>query len=502
MTPHQRTPGHRRRSRRKAVIGATVASAAVVGGTVIAVASNASAATVGASYQTTSSWDAGYSAQYTIANTSSSTLDGWTLTFTLPSGDRISSLWNGSYTVSGQTVTVKPASWNSSVPAGSSVEVGFVADGADPTAPSACTVNGTSCTAGGGSGGSGGSPSTAPSVSASAAPSAPASASPSAGTSGGATAGASASGPASAGSGSGTDAGFSPYVDTSLYPPFSLTDAQKAAGVKDFNLAFVTAGGGCTPEWGGVTALGSDSVASQIGALRSAGGDVRVSFGGANGTELGDSCSSAGTLQAAYQKVIDAYKLTKVDFDIEGAALSNTADITKRDQAIAGLQKANPGLEVSYTLPVLPTGLTQAGVDLLTDAKKQGVAVSAVNVMAMDYGDSAAPSPSGKMGQYAIDSATATQAQVKSVFGYDDATAWKHVAVTPMIGVNDTSDEVFTVSDAAQLASFAKSKGLAWLSMWSATRDKQCAGGAQSYADATCSSVTQSQWDFSKALNG
>ncbi len=52
------------------------------------------------------------------------------------------------------------------------------------------------------------------------------------------------------------------------------------------------------------------------------------------------------------------------------------------------------------------------------------------------------------MGTYAIDAATATDAQVASAFGISDDAAWAKVAVTPMIGVNDTSDEVFTVADA------------------------------------------------------
>jgi hypothetical protein len=82
-------------------------------------------------------------------------------------------------------------------------------------------------------------------------------------------------------------------------------------------------------------------------------------------------------------------------------------------------------------------------------------------VQPMDYGASF----SGDMGQYAIDGATATQAQVKSVLGLSDAAAWQKIAVTPMIGVNDVSTEVFTVADASQLAAFAKAKGLAWLSI-------------------------------------
>lgn len=69
-----------------------------------------------------------------------------------------------------------------------------------------------------------------------------------------------------------------------------------------------------------------------------------------------------------------------------------------------------------------------------------------------------------------------------------------------MIGVNDVSSEVFKVDDAAQLVTFAQSKGLGWLSMWSATRDKQCAGGAKNSADPVCSSITQSDGAFSKAF--
>jgi dihydrodipicolinate reductase len=139
-------------------------------------------------------------------------------------------------------------------------------------------------------------------------------------------------------------------------------------------------------------------------------------------------------------------------------------------------------------------------VNFLRNAKSNGVKVSAVNVMAMDYGDGAAPNPSGRMGQFAIDAATATQSQVKDVFGFSDSDAWQHVAVTPMIGVNDTSTEVFTLADAKQLVDFAQSKSLAGLSMWSATRDKPCPGGSTGFAQATCSSIDQQQFDFTRTF--
>ncbi|NBE52131.1 chitinase [Streptomyces sp. YC537] len=288
---------------------------------------------------------------------------------------------------------------------------------------------------------------------------------------------------------------FAPYVDTSLAPAYDLVDTAAKTGVKEFNLAFVTSGGGCDPLWGGTTGLGDDKVAAQIGDLRAEGGDVRVSFGGAAGSELALNCSSADELAKAYGKVVDAYDLKKVDFDIEGAALPDTEANTRRAQAVAALQKEHPGLDVSFTLPVMPEGLTEPGVALVADAKKNGVRVDAVNIMAMDYG----PSYSGDMGEYAIQAATATHGQIKEALGLSDAEAWKAVAVTPMIGVNDVTTEVFKVDDAQQLVKFAQEKELAWLSMWSSTRDKACEGGSTEVSP-TCSSIEQEPLAFTKAL--
>ncbi|MGW2742074.1 cellulose binding domain-containing protein [Streptomyces sp. NPDC001450] len=481
---------HRRRiSGRNKAIGGLVA-AAVVGGGAVLLTGTANAAGVNAAYTKTSDWSTGYTAQYVVTNNSGQAEKTWTLEFDLPAGAKLGSLWNGESSVSGQHVTVKPAKWDTEgLAPGKSVTVGFVVNGAaDPTG---CRIDNTSCSA---DGGATPEPSGRPTQTQSPAPTPTQSATPT--RSATPTQSATPTPTGSTGSGTTASAGFAPYVDTSLYPAFDLLAAADATGVKNFNLAFITDGGGCTPKWGGVTDVTSDGVAAQIGSLRAKGGDVRVSFGGASGSELATTCSSADALAAAYGKVVDAFKLTKVDFDVEGGALPNTAANTRRAQAIAKLQAQHPGLDVSYTLPVMPEGLTQDGVNLLSNAKSNGVKIDTVNIMAMDYG----PSYSGDMGTYAEQAATATQAQVKSVLGLSDSAAWKAVAVTPMIGVNDVSSEVFKVDDATQLVNFAKSKGLGGLSMWSATRDKQCDGGTKPTADATCSSITQDKFAFSKAF--
>ncbi|MFD0379630.1 cellulose binding domain-containing protein [Streptomyces sp. NPDC127112] len=484
---------HRRRAGGRAKAAGAIVVAAVIGGAAFAFTGTAQATAVGAVYTTSSSWNGGYTGQYVITNGTGRTQADWTLSFDLPPGTRIDSLWNGTHTVDGQHVTVKPASWNRELAPGASVTVGFVASGSGaPGSPKGCLINGVKCSVDqGATPQPSGRPTTRPTAAPtpSTAPTAPtATASPTVAPTAAPTAGPTAPG--------GSGARFAPYVDTSLYPAYDLLDTATSTGVREFHLAFVTAGAGCTPLWGGVTDLAGDKVAGQIGALRARGGDVRVSFGGAAGRELALNCASADELAAAYGKVVDQYRLTKVDFDIEGGALSDTAANTRRAQAISRLQKSHPGLDVAFTLPVMPEGLTQPGVALLADARRSGVRIDSVNIMAMDYG----PAYGGDMGQYAIQAATATQAQLKSVLGLTDQAAWKALAVTPMIGVNDVASEVFSVSDATQLVEFASAKGIGRLAMWSAARDRQCPAGALDHADATCSSVLQQPLAFTMAF--
>ncbi|MEU1080944.1 cellulose binding domain-containing protein [Streptomyces sp. NPDC005908] len=476
---------HRRRiSGRNKAIGA-VTAAAVAGGGAFLFTSTAQAAGVGAAYTRTSEWPTGYTAQYVVTNNSGGSGD-WTLEFELPAGTELGSLWNAESRVSGRHVTVTPPKWDTDgLAAGESVTVGFVVKGtADPTG---CLVDGAACGEGGPAPQPSGRPTDTPTQQPTPTEEPTRPGDPTTDP---------APEPTRTTGGSADGAGFAPYVDTSLFPAYDLLASAEATGVKEYTLAFITDGGGCTPKWGGTGGLGDNAVAGQIGALRAVGGDVRVSFGGAAGSELGTTCASVDALTAAYTEVVDTYGLTKVDFDVEGGALPNAAANTRRARAIAALQKSHPDLDVSFTLPVMPEGLTQDGVNLLTDAERNGVRIDAVNIMAMDYG----PAYSDDMGTYAEQAATATQAQIKGVLGLGEAEAWKTVAVTPMIGVNDVVTEIFTVQDATQLVDFARSKGLGRLSMWSGTRDQQCPGGEKPAADATCSSVLQEKFAFSKAF--
>ena len=287
---------------------------------------------------------------------------------------------------------------------------------------------------------------------------------------------------------------FAPYVDVLLWPTFSIVQAFEQTGHPYYTLAFITSSGGCVPSWGGSVDMESDHYRDEIDGIREAGGDVIISFGGANGIELALACPDVESLQAAYQSVIDRYDLTWIDLDIEGGAVADKPSIDLRNKAVQGLQTANPGLKVAYCLPVLPSGLTPDGLFVLENAAENGVRIDVVNVMAMDYGDGAAPNPEGQMGQYAIDAGNNTWSQMQA------SQIETTIGVTPMIGQNDVASERFYLADAADLLVWAgENAWVSLLSMWSVTRDN---GGCPGQLSPTCSGIEQDTFEFTSTFMG
>lgn len=291
---------------------------------------------------------------------------------------------------------------------------------------------------------------------------------------------------------------FSPYIDMAMPVADNLVAISAASGIQNFTLAFVLSSDRGIG-WQGTGAITDDTLAngttilSQVQAIQAAGGHVTISFGGAAGQEAALTASNAASLQAEYQSVIDRYHVNSLDFDIEGAAVQDQHSIAMRDQALAALQAANPDLTISFTLPVLPTGLTADGLNILASAKHDGVRIDVVNIMAMDYGPSV--DNGGQMGLDAIQAAIATEAQISSL-GLSSK-----IGITPMIGVNDVASEVFTLADARALVDYAQSDpNVVRLSMWSVARDNGNTAGAH-YASPDSSGIAQHPYDFSAVFH-
>lgn len=495
----------------------------------------------------TQDWGTGFAGSYTITNTMSVTLNTWTVSFTLPATEKVTSLWDGNMTTSGNTVTVTNLSWNAPLAPGATTSFGFNASNSGPAEqdPTGCTLNQNPC--------DGSADKTPPSTPTNLAVLSTTSNSVSmnwtastdnlevasynifqgstlvASTPGtvatvtglaasstftfsvqavdeaGNVSGKSNSVTATtkAGGGTGHLPGIAaPFVDIGAFPTPNLTQIAESTGLRDFSLGFIVNGTStCQATWFNAFTMSQGFEQSDIASLRALGADVKPSFGGEAGTELAQSCTDVTSLTAQYQSVIDAYNLTQIDFDIEGSAVADPASIDRRSAAMAALQAAakaqGKSLSITLTLPVLPSGLTSQGLSVVQSAISHGVTIGMVNVMAMDFGDVEAPNPSGRMGMFAIQSAQSLHGQLAPLLpSLSDAQIWNMIGVTPMIGQNDNSSEVFLQSDMQQLLTFAQQQHLGELAFWDVTRDGDACTGSLS----KCTDIPQQPFEFSKII--
>ncbi|MEV4120775.1 cellulose binding domain-containing protein [Micromonospora sp. NPDC049645] len=126
---------------RSLVLSLVAALAATLGAAWVALPAYAAGPT--ASFVKTSDWGSGWEGKYTITNGGSSTINGWSLTFDLPSGTTLGSYWDALLSSAGQRHTFTNRSWNGTIAPGGSVSFGFLASGSG--APSGCQLNGASC---------------------------------------------------------------------------------------------------------------------------------------------------------------------------------------------------------------------------------------------------------------------------------------------------------------------------------------------------------------------
>ncbi len=308
---------------------------------------------------------------------------------------------------------------------------------------------------------------------------------------------------------------FASYVDVTATPIFHF-ETMGASANRDAILSFIVSSpyNACEPTWGGVYTLSQAANAldlnRRIARLQQQGGSVAISFGGQKNQELAVGCADSTQLLNAYQSVVDQYNINTIDLDLEGNGLTDTNAASRRAIAIAQLQSlrraAGKQLAVWVTLPVTPQGLDQDGTNAISQLLIHHVDLAGVNIMTMDYGSSLTA------GQTLINASENALIQTKHQLGIlyqlagihlNDASLWRKLGATPMIGQNDTPNEVFTLQDAEELNQFAAARHMGRMSMWSANRDITCGPNyvfTQIVSDA-CSGVTQNPGDFANRLS-
>jgi Glycosyl hydrolases family 18 len=297
---------------------------------------------------------------------------------------------------------------------------------------------------------------------------------------------------------------FAPYYET-YDTSTDLAAQSQQSGAHYLSLAFLetATAGSCTAYWNGDTSMpiAASSFGSDIATIQAGGGNVIPSFGGytadTTGTDIADSCASVSSIAQVYESLITTYNVPRIDLDVEGTSVTNTAGINRRNEAIAETEAwaaANGrSIQFSYTLPTNPTGLPADELAILQNAVADGAVISTVNLETFDY----YIGTQQNMLTDTFQAATALVGQLQTLYPNDSASQlWHMVGITEMPGIDDFGpDETFTQADAVALAVWARIKGVGMLSFWALQRDNGGCPGTKGAG--TCSGVTQPTWYFS-----
>jgi hypothetical protein len=94
-----------------------------------------------ATYTVASSWSGGYQVDFTVRNNGTSTVNGWSVSFTFPGTQQVSNAWNAQVSQSGQQVTAGNVSYNATLAGGATTSFGMIISGQNQTiSPISCTA--------------------------------------------------------------------------------------------------------------------------------------------------------------------------------------------------------------------------------------------------------------------------------------------------------------------------------------------------------------------------
>jgi len=269
----------------------------------------------------------------------------------------------------------------------------------------------------------------------------------------------------------------------------SPAEVMKATGIRRFTLAFIVSDGACQPVWDNGDPVDGASEEAAIGGIRSAGGQVTVSFGGNGGTKLGLTCDSPEALAGVYQQVISAYRLPAIDLDIEDTEIGSAVARQRIIGALAIVRQRDPGLMISVTIAADSSGPESGGQALITQAAAAGLRIDAWTVMPFDFAG-----PGTDMAQASVQAAEGLKNDLMSAYHESASAAYRTMGISSMNGVTDTGERV-SAADFQVMLRYVAAHHLARFAFWSVNRDMPCTAGSDSN---TCSGIAQKPYAYTK----
>jgi hypothetical protein len=264
---------------------------------------------------------------------------------------------------------------------------------------------------------------------------------------------------------------------------------MQATGIRRFTLAFVVSDGGCRPVWDNGDPVDGASEEAAIRGIRSAGGEITVSFGGNGGTKLGLTCDSPEALAGVYQQVISAYRLPAIDLDIEDTEVGSAVARQRIIGALAIVRQRDPGLVISVTIAADSSGPESGGQGLITEAAASGLRIDAWTVMPFDFAG-----PGTDMAQASVQAAEGLKNDLMSAYHEPASVAYRTMGISSMNGRTD-SGELVSTADFQVMLRYVLAHHLARFAFWSVNRDLPCTSASDSN---TCSGIAQKPYAFTR----
>ena len=265
---------------------------------------------------------------------------------------------------------------------------------------------------------------------------------------------------------------FNPYCEFTEYlgkkGDFSLKEVINKNNLKYITFAFIQDADKCLPAWDGIknNKIDGEEIINLLNEVKTTNISYFISFGRQYGNDLALNCKNPKYLLKIYEKIIKIYQPIGLDFDLEGKILDNRVALNKLIITINNLQKIHQNLKVSITIPVMPSGLNLSTKKLLSKLKESKIKFT-VNLLTMNFSEKL----SENMFKYTLYSIKNSLNNLQEINRKEFLNS---ISVTPMIGVNDLKNEVFTIQDAKNLTLESSKLNLSEIRMWSLERDKRC----------------------------
>lgn len=221
--------------------------------------------------------------------------------------------------------------------------------------------------------------------------------------------------------------------------------------------------------------------------VANAANDYIISTGGEGGVFT---CASDAGMERFVARYMSP-RLVGFDFDIEAG--QSPAQVESLIRRVRYAQRKYPNLRYSFTVATHAASdgsnfsLNKTGEAVLATLRRHRVRDFVLNLMVMDYGPASAQACVVRDGRCDM-GASAIQAARNVANNYK--LPLSQIALTPMIGVNDVVENVFTLDDARLAVESVRRLGMAGLHFWSLDRDKPCSQPVAG-ADGNCSTMPQ-----------